>query len=73
MQAVEQKQVQHITGRRKSFHVYLVPRVTFVCEKTLEELGVRGSIDLGSLGIEYFPMDRDLLTCPTMFVAVSLG
>ena len=54
----------HKRSRHTNFYIYCLPRTTYLCEKTLDEEGVLGGLyHFGELPIEWFPMDKDLLSC----------
>ena len=50
-------------GQRNNYQLYLVPHRTFICERVLEDEGVRGLFSLvGECRLDLFPFDTDLLS-----------
>lgn len=48
---------------KKDFYLYFLPRKSLLCEKQLQNKGVYGSISyVGELQIEFFPVDKDLIS-----------
>lgn len=47
----------------RNYQLYLVPHRTFICERVLEDEGVRGQFSLvGECRLDLFPFDTDLLS-----------
>lgn len=51
-------------GSLKDFHIFFVPRMTFLCEKRLEDRGVLGCFrnNIQELPLHLFPFDNDLMS-----------
>jgi hypothetical protein len=50
-------------GSRKDFSIFFVPRKTLLCERRLQDLGIRGSLThIDDYGLEIFPVDSDILS-----------
>ncbi|XP_065079001.1 vacuolar protein sorting-associated protein 33A [Ochlerotatus camptorhynchus] len=48
---------------RKEYHLYFVPKRSFLCEKRLQVKGVQGSLaHIGEFKCDFFPFDNDLLS-----------
>lgn len=44
------------------FHIFWVPRRTTVSDKVLEEAGVLGDVTISELPLNFFPLERDVLS-----------
>ncbi|KAJ3437443.1 vacuolar protein sorting-associated protein 33a [Anaeramoeba flamelloides] len=66
MKKVADQIIQHEQNQTKkdsveqNFYVFFVPRVTIICKKILEQLGVSGSVIYGEFHLDLIPFDEDV-------------
>lgn len=61
--ATEQvKRLQRESKTGHDFHIFWVPRRTLVSDTLLEEAGVLGDISISELPLDFFPIERDVLS-----------
>ncbi|KAJ5066462.1 vacuolar protein sorting-associated protein 33a [Anaeramoeba ignava] len=49
-------------SQKKRCFIYFVPRKTFICEKLLEQAGVKGAAVIREFNLDLIPLDHDVLT-----------
>ncbi|KAI9592484.1 vacuolar protein sorting-associated protein 33A [Syncephalis fuscata] len=49
-------------GKSMIYKIFMVPRITLVCQQILEQEGVLGSVELDDCAIDMIPLDTDLLS-----------
>ncbi|KAH7027498.1 Sec1-like protein [Microdochium trichocladiopsis] len=60
--AQQVKRLQRESQTGHDFHIFWVPRRTLVSDTLLEEAGVLGDISISELPLDFFPIERDVLS-----------
>ncbi|KAI1338489.1 vacuolar protein sorting 33A-like protein [Xylariaceae sp. FL0016] len=60
--AEQVKRLQRESQTGQEFHIFWVPRRTVVSDKLLEESGVLGDVNIADLPLDFFPLERDVLS-----------
>ncbi|RDA85860.1 hypothetical protein CP532_4910 [Ophiocordyceps camponoti-leonardi (nom. inval.)] len=56
------KRVRRESQTSHDFHIFWVPRRTFVADQLLEEAGVLGDVSISELPLFFFPLEKDVLS-----------
>ncbi|RDA96041.1 hypothetical protein CP533_5928 [Ophiocordyceps camponoti-saundersi (nom. inval.)] len=56
------KRVRRESQTSHDFHIFWVPRRTFVADQLLEEAGVLGDVNISELPLFFFPLEKDVLS-----------